>query len=187
MCGTGFGSPFTVDWLINLSMCATTACASVCVCFCVCVCACVCVCVRVCVCVCVLILRRIYRKEESLGVTLSAAPRAMAKKTLGHVPNPAGIAPLHLIWPTYDFCVCIYLVMLLQVHVTVIQFSPHICGYVQVSKLVTISIHMLSWITGCLALRTRNGRLKNSFIPGGTLPTHPANSKKGIKWHDGFI
>ena len=30
-----------------------------------------------------------------------------------------------------------------------------------------------------LALRTRNGRLKNSFIPGGTLPTHPAGPKSG--------
>ena len=28
---------------------------------------------------------------------------------------------------------------------------------------------------GCLALRTRNGRLKYSFNPGGTLPTHPVN------------
>ena len=33
--------------------------------------------------------------------------------------------------------------------------------------------------TGCLALRTRNGRLKNSFNPGGTLPTHPAGPKSG--------
>ena len=42
---------------------------------------------------------------------------------------------------------------------------------------------MLSWITGRLALRTRSGRLKNSFIPGGTLPTHPASSKKGtVTW-----
>ena len=32
--------------------------------------------------------------------------------------------------------------------------------------------------TGCLALRTRNGRLKNSFNPGGTLPTHPVGPKK---------
>ena len=32
--------------------------------------------------------------------------------------------------------------------------------------------------TGCLALRTRNGRLKNSFDPGGTLPTHPVGPKK---------
>ena len=29
------------------------------------------------------------------------------------------------------------------------------------------------WGAGCLALRTRNGRLKNSFSPGGTLPIHP--------------
>ena len=33
------------------------------------------------------------------------------------------------------------------------------------------------WGAGCLALRTRNGRLKNSFSPGGTLPTHPACSQ----------
>ena len=38
---------------------------------------------------------------------------------------------------------------------------------------------MLSWVTGCLALRTRNGGLKNYFILGGTLPTHPATPKKG--------
>ena len=82
------------------------------------------VCVHLCV--CVLILRKIHRKEESLGVTLSAAPRAMAKRTLGHVPNPAGIAPLHLIWPTYDFCVYIYLVMLLQVHVTNSVFTSYL-------------------------------------------------------------
>ena len=31
---------------------------------------------------------------------------------------------------------------------------------------------------GCLALRTRSGRLKNSFNPGGTLPTHPVGPKK---------
>ena len=31
---------------------------------------------------------------------------------------------------------------------------------------------------GCLALRIRNGRLKNSFNPGGTLPTHPVDPKK---------
>ena len=38
--------------------------------------------------------------------------------------------------------------------------------------------HMLSLVAGCLALRTRNGRLKNSFNPGGTLPTHPVGPKK---------
>ena len=32
--------------------------------------------------------------------------------------------------------------------------------------------------TGCLALRTRNGRLKNSFNPGETFPTHPVGPKK---------
>ena len=32
--------------------------------------------------------------------------------------------------------------------------------------------------TECLALRTRNGRLKNSFNPGGTLSTHPVGPKK---------
>ena len=37
---------------------------------------------------------------------------------------------------------------------------------------------MLSLVAGCLALRTRNGRLKNSFNPGGTLPTHPVGPKK---------
>ena len=46
---------------------------------------------------------------------------------------------------------------------------------------------MLSWITGCLALRTRNGGLKNSFIPGGTLPTHPATPKKGKYDMMGFL
>ena len=35
------------------------------------------------------------------------------------------------------------------------------------------------WGAICLALRTRNGRLKNSFIPGGTLPTHPTDPKSG--------
>ena len=45
-------------------------------------------------------------------------------------------------------------------------------------SLYCIATHMLSWITGCLALRTRNGRFKNSFIPGGTLPTHPVAPKK---------
>ena len=38
--------------------------------------------------------------------------------------------------------------------------------------------HMLSLVAGCLALRTRNGRLKNSFNPGGTLPIHPVGPKK---------
>ena len=37
---------------------------------------------------------------------------------------------------------------------------------------------MLTLVAGCLALRTRNGRLKNSFNPGGTLPTHPVGPKK---------
>ena len=32
--------------------------------------------------------------------------------------------------------------------------------------------------TECLGLRTRNGRLKNSLNPGGTLPTHPVGPKK---------
>ena len=31
---------------------------------------------------------------------------------------------------------------------------------------------------GCLALRTRSGRLKNSFNPRGTLTTHPVGPKK---------
>ncbi len=31
----------------------------------------------------------------------------------------------------------------------------------------------MHWGAGCLALRTRNGRLKELFVPGGTLPTHP--------------
>ena len=31
--------------------------------------------------------------------------------------------------------------------------------------------------TESLALRTRNDRLKNSFTPGGTLPTHPVGPK----------
>ena len=35
--------------------------------------------------------------------------------------------------------------------------------------------------TGCLALRTRNGRLKNSFNPGGTLPTHPVGPNIDIR------
>ena len=58
------------------------------------------------------------------------------------------------------------------------------------SQFISSSIivtHMLSWITGCLALKTRNCGLKNSFIPGGTLPTHPATPKKGEIWHDGFL
>ena len=38
--------------------------------------------------------------------------------------------------------------------------------------------HMLSLVAGCLALRTRNGRLKNSCNPRGTLPTHPVGPKK---------
>ena len=37
----------------------------------------------------------------------------------------------------------------------------------------------MHWGARCLALRTRNGRLKNSFIPGGTLPTSPADPKSG--------
>ena len=31
----------------------------------------------------------------------------------------------------------------------------------------------MRWGAGCLVLRTRNGRLKELFVPGGTLPTHP--------------
>ena len=31
---------------------------------------------------------------------------------------------------------------------------------------------------GCLALRTRSGSLKNSFNPGGTLPTHPVRERE---------
>ena len=49
--------------------------------------------------------------------------------------------------------------------------------------------------TGCLALRTRHGRLKNSFNPGGTLPTHPVGPKKWtcidmrglLKWPNTFL
>ena len=37
---------------------------------------------------------------------------------------------------------------------------------------------MLTLVAGCLALRTRNGRLKNSFNPEGTLPTHSVGPKK---------
>ena len=33
--------------------------------------------------------------------------------------------------------------------------------------------------TECLALRTRNGRLKNSLNPGGTLTTHPVGPNSG--------
>ena len=31
----------------------------------------------------------------------------------------------------------------------------------------------MHWGAGCLALRTRNGSLKELFVPKGTLPTHP--------------
>ena len=37
-----------------------------------------------------------------------------------------------------------------------------------------IICNRVRWGARCLALRTRNGRFKNSFIPGGTLPTHLA-------------
>lgn len=41
---------------------------------------------------------------------------------------------------------------------------------------ISLATHniMLSWITGCLALITRNGELRNSFIPGRTVSyPHP--------------
>ena len=37
---------------------------------------------------------------------------------------------------------------------------------------------MLSLVAGCLALRTRSGRLKNSFNSVGTLPVHLVGPKK---------
>ena len=41
------------------------------------------------------------------------------------------------------------------------------------------AIHDLCiWEARCLALRTRNGGLKNSFIPGGTLPTRLVAPRK---------
>ena len=45
----------------------------------------------------------------------------------------------------------------------------------------------MRWGAGCLALRTRNGRFKNSFISGGTLLTHPACSPEFVDmWHEGL-
>ena len=54
-------------------------------------------CVCVCVCVC-FDFKKDLEKRKSLGVNLSAAPRAMAK-TLGYIPNPAGVVLLHPIKP----------------------------------------------------------------------------------------
>ena len=34
----------------------------------------------------------------------------------------------------------------------------------------------MHWGAGCLALRTRNAKLKELFVPGGTLPAHPDSS-----------
>ena len=52
-------------------------------------------------------------------------------------------------------------------------------SYSHYSTLHLIAIHDLCiWETKCLSLRTRNGGLKNSFIPGGTLPTHPVTPNK---------
>ena len=46
---------------------------------------------------------------------------------------------------------------------------------------------MLSWMTGCLALRTRNGGLKNSFSPGELSPLIQLLPRSGNVSMMGFL
>ena len=48
---------------------------------------------------------------------------------------------------------------------------------------ITVKLHnydTVHWGAGCLALRTKNGRFKNCFIPGGILPTNPTCSPEFV-------
>ena len=143
---------------------------------CVCVHVCVCmhgVCVCVCVCVCVLSLRRIFKGIE-FGSNLSACSQNSGIKTLECVPSPASAVPPH---PT-DLSEIVLITSLYIYGCLYSFFADYVwLMWFLVSVIIHSFIvrHVLSWITECLAL---SGRLKNSFIPRGTLPTHPASSKK---------
>ena len=52
----------------------------------------------------------------------------------------------------------------------------------------TLYLNMfVHWEARCLALRTRNGGFENSFIPGGTLPTHLVAPKEWRCDMTGFL